>query len=914
MIRLADIIPENLKKASDEELYRVWAMLSQMIEAPNINKEEIINHGIFLLNELNNRKLDIQKDNLYSEIEKFKKTAGVDYVPKNKARDKSEKQDQESYDFFQEAIRPPFGSPGGKRYMADRLIRMFPDHRVYVEPFIGGGAVFYKKKKSADIKEVINDKDKDIYHCFKTIQNLSERDYLELKKMSWTASKSGFAETLNSIKSSTGIKRFHDVVYLKQFSDVSECKTYDDRDDGKTWAGINNLMRLKERLKGVIILNEDYDSVIKKYDSKETFFYIDPPYPSAKLNWKFMPTEAEVESAVANIKGKFLMSYEVTKAFNKFTKKTIKLWAIAHPGDRDRFKTEQLIMNYSEASNTRYLETTGLGPIEWVDIFHDYFVENGFAKNWLNISAVEKHQKICEAFSKIEFKPDENWADAIVGEARYRSYKHIASSLDLLLREQDIYLKNPSEDKKYDCVFQHHYRPGKTSKEKNTSVHTDLRMEIVDKQSLIGFTIMDQVEGAVNENITTLQQAKTWDKKDVFKINWNTGEWKKRIKKGSKEPVNAELVTVKKSLMPHEWLFVEGVVEPGMPGATEEGPGVYSIVDKGTMEYGVQNSKTHEYFFNCSKIDYRLVMRSLSMQQAESIVNNDFMKVVFLNNLFEEDLDIIIKEAKENSERIVESLDLTLEAEIIPAKRGGLGKSGSGWVVIKPIEQLPYVLSDGAVSKKFIPPKDISALPKEIKEQIPEEFKYWLKENESERLSIRDELVDAIKKQDINIKLNESWLAEIDNIFAYDPTAIRTKVLLDDWRLCCAWYAGKKADRPLKYSTEQIIDIAGKILHELKHRKIEFSLNSMSENSKELYDKLSESQHKRDQCMECSKPPTIEVKWAEGMGHAWFCDEHWKLWSKEHKDDIDYVKKVKNGTASEKFSDNTNPNIKNELF
>ena len=38
-----------------------------------------------------------------------------------------------------------FGSPGGKSRVSQKLVDCIPEHKVYVEPFIGGGAVFFKK-------------------------------------------------------------------------------------------------------------------------------------------------------------------------------------------------------------------------------------------------------------------------------------------------------------------------------------------------------------------------------------------------------------------------------------------------------------------------------------------------------------------------------------------------------------------------------------------------------------------------------------------------------------------------------------------------------------------------------------------------------------------------------------------------
>ena len=897
-MKLTDIVPQKLSEVSDQELFRIWETFSYLIKNPKANREEIINRGTFIFNELISRDLEIEKNDLKSDIEERKK------------QKESENQD------FSEAIRPPFGSPGGKRYMADRLVRMFPEHKVYVEPFVGAGGVFYKKKKVEGVQEIINDKDKDIIFCFKTIQNLTDVQWAELKKMDWTASKSGFAKAKKSLESSTGLKRFRDFVYLKQFSDLSELKSYDDRDNGKTWAGISNLMRLKNRLKDVTILNQDYRDVIKKYDSKDTFFYIDPPYPHAALNWKFMPTEAEVEAAMKLIKGNFLLSYELTKAFKDFKKKTISLWAIGNPGQhhQGKFKTEQLIMNYESKRNTRYMESFDLDGKGWLDIFHEHFVANGYSENWLKSNDTEKYEKIREAVIDFDLAYNDNWIKDIVGYAKYKKYNHISASLNIILNEQqDPYLKYPNENLTYQCVFQHHYRSGKIdpkAEKKATSVHTDLRMENLEKKFLIGFTILDQMPELIDEEISTYDQALKWDKdKDAFKIDWNTGECKKRIKKATDKSVNVNLVVIKKGTIPNEWLTVKGVVEPGTPGATNLGPGVFTILDKGSVEYLTQKSYSHEYIFHCDKIDYRLVFRKITLQQQEAI-QDPFIKLVFLNNLFESSLDEIFQEALDNPQKILESLDLSLEAEIVPAKIGALGKDQTGWIVIKPIEQMPYVLSRGAIEKNFIPPKDISALTKEIRKQITEEFQYWKKDSEKERVEIRNALYEAMKKKEVNIKIKESWLQEIENIFDYDPTSITTRSLQNDYRLCTSWYSTKKRGGNIKYSSEQIESISKKIYNELKIRHIEFNPDNMKATSKELFDKISESKHRRDQCMECSEPPTVEVLWANGHGHAWWCDKHFKEWSKEHKDDIDYIKKVKDGEASEKFSDNTNPNIK----
>lgn len=53
-------------------------------------------------------------------------------------------------------MRTPITYYGGKQQLAAKIISMMPAHKIYCEPFFGGGAVFFQKPKS--YLEVINDK------------------------------------------------------------------------------------------------------------------------------------------------------------------------------------------------------------------------------------------------------------------------------------------------------------------------------------------------------------------------------------------------------------------------------------------------------------------------------------------------------------------------------------------------------------------------------------------------------------------------------------------------------------------------------------------------------------------------------------------------------------------------------------
>lgn len=396
-MRLANITPQILATLKPNDLLETWKRMSFIWDTENPDKEEFLEKTLFVLNEFKRRNLTPDETKLYKAAEEFKT-----------------KREQEA---IQEAVRQPFGSPGGKRYMADRLVRMFPEHQTYVEVFAGGLACFWKKKES--VKEVINDKDPDIIMAYRTIKALTPEQWTTLQKMNWKATEVGFNQTRESMKTSTGLQRFHDFIYLKQFSDVAEMKSYDNRDDQKSWAGVKNLMKMKERIKNVEICNMDYSEVIRRFDSPTTFFYVDPPYPTAKLSWKWMPETKEIEEVVGGIKGKWLLSYELTDAFSKFNKTRVKLWAIAHPSQHHKgnvMKQEQLVCNYKIEQNTRYLHesciTTGS---DWFNMFFEYFTDNGYAKNWSKLKEETKLLRVTEAADKLAFEPKNELmrADAI---------------------------------------------------------------------------------------------------------------------------------------------------------------------------------------------------------------------------------------------------------------------------------------------------------------------------------------------------------------------------------------------------------------------------------------------------------------------------------------------------------------------
>ena len=255
-------------------------------------------------------------------------------------------------------MKTPITYYGGKQTMLKHLLGLIPEHRIYCEPFFGGGALFFAKPK-AEV-EVINDVNGEVINFFKVLKTkfpalqkevqatLHSRElykkamqiYNNPKSYSdvqrawalWTATNQGFAGMIGS----WGFGKTNSKEKAVAAKRDNFIKVYEDR------------------LRMVQVENTDALRVMARCNEKDAFIYCDPPYIGSDQGHYSGYTEEkykELLNALAKSKAKFLLSSYPSKILSQYIKrcgwkiKKIEKY-VAVTKHTDKMKTEMLVYNY----------------------------------------------------------------------------------------------------------------------------------------------------------------------------------------------------------------------------------------------------------------------------------------------------------------------------------------------------------------------------------------------------------------------------------------------------------------------------------------------------------------------------------------------------------------------------------------
>lgn len=215
---------------------------------------------------------------------------------------------------------------GGKRLLRKYIAELIPtDISSYIEVFGGGAWVLFYKERWANL-EVYNDLDNNLYNLFLVVKYHAEAFVKEFKFM--INSRKLFKDMLD-FKPITDIQKAAQFFFLIQRSYGAKMEKYAYNKTGEACCAtsqknlIEKIIPISNRLDKVYIENLDFEDLIKRYDCKNAFFYLDPPYTKGQGYNVVKTKDFEHErlfNCLKNLKGKWLLSYNDSEEIRKLYK------------------------------------------------------------------------------------------------------------------------------------------------------------------------------------------------------------------------------------------------------------------------------------------------------------------------------------------------------------------------------------------------------------------------------------------------------------------------------------------------------------------------------------------------------------------------------------------------------------------
>lgn len=224
-------------------------------------------------------------------------------------------------------MNSPLSYLGGKSRLADRIVRLIPEHTCYCEPFCGAAWVFFAKAPSK--AEIINDADGELVTFWRVIQNHLE-EFLRYYRFAIVSREIFDLENKKNPATLTDVQRAVRYYYLQKigFGGRTHSRTFGTGTDSPPRLNLTTieerLLEVHWRLSKVTIEHLDACECIRLYDRPHTFFYIDPPYwATAGYAVPFGESDyTRLASVLAKVKGRFILSLNdhpsVRKIFRRF--------------------------------------------------------------------------------------------------------------------------------------------------------------------------------------------------------------------------------------------------------------------------------------------------------------------------------------------------------------------------------------------------------------------------------------------------------------------------------------------------------------------------------------------------------------------------------------------------------------------
>jgi DNA adenine methylase len=181
------------------------------------------------------------------------------------------------------SLKPIIKWSGGKTDEIKYIIKHLPDtYSIYLEPFIGGGALYFYLNP---VKSVINDVHKELIDFYQSIKDGYSTEIYEYMKEHSNNEETYYKVRSYNVKNSLdNAKRFY---YLRKtcfrgmlrYNSKGEFNIPYGRYKTYNYEDVKNKY-YEDLLKRTDIYNESFEYIFEKYNDENNFMFLDPPYDS----------------------------------------------------------------------------------------------------------------------------------------------------------------------------------------------------------------------------------------------------------------------------------------------------------------------------------------------------------------------------------------------------------------------------------------------------------------------------------------------------------------------------------------------------------------------------------------------------------------------------------------------------------
>lgn len=183
-------------------------------------------------------------------------------------------------------MKPVLKYPGGKARIADWIVDHFPDHKIYVEPFFGSGAVYFTLAMRRRLTHAaINDLSSDVVNFFRVMRDCPQELGRVLSLTPWAQEEYIGSRMMDGCTPVEQARRFAVKCFQGFGSRLSRAPGWRVH-GGKTastisvWRDVpDRIVALSDLLLSCEIHNTEAVRMIEMYSGSDVLVYADPPYP-----------------------------------------------------------------------------------------------------------------------------------------------------------------------------------------------------------------------------------------------------------------------------------------------------------------------------------------------------------------------------------------------------------------------------------------------------------------------------------------------------------------------------------------------------------------------------------------------------------------------------------------------------------